>query len=552
MKSIIVILGIAILLAFGCVGQLPISQGIGGICLPTSGIVCGNDLTTYDNSCKAAAADTTVNHTGACIAPSCIDTDGGKDLFRKGIANGSTGSVEDACINANTVGEAYCNGSEAILEMLTCSIGYECKSGACIKAACTDTDGGKDTETKGTTTAQDISKTDACSSDFSVNEFFCEGITVSNMSMACDAGKECASGACREAACNDSDGDNSGTAGTITKGADSYNDSCESNTSVKEYYCEANAIKSRTAACAEGYKCSAGRCAKDVCVDSDDGRQIGTKGTTTFGEISYTDSCYSATTLLEYYCSSDTVVSHAQIECGTNKECYDGICRAVVCTDIKTNVSKKDARHLIAALDDSEELSLYVGDAVEINNGMFLELEGTTENYSTFRLYENYADYQDSDALCSKDLEEGDTKTSLCSKSINDLEVNNINDGDGYVDITLEEFFATQYYSEKGSIENWTDNAICDEDTASFTSHESYFYPYVSDSGGLDLGNKKFMLFGQEAKIVSVSSDAFTFNLGGKEYDVSDGDTFEYYNRDYQVSLEFSEGGLHVLTITPD
>jgi hypothetical protein len=550
MKSTIVIFGIAIILAFGCVGQIP-TQLPGGACIPIPGAVCGNDHVTYENSCKATAAGTTVNHTGACIAPSCVDSDGGKDLFTKGTATGSSGPVEDACINANSVGEAFCNGSAAALETLTCSIGYECKAGACVKAACTDTDGGKETETKGTTTSQDVSKTDDCSGAFSVNEYFCEGLNVSNLSIACATGKECANGACREAACNDSDGDTPGTAGVVTKGADAYNDTCETNTSVKEYYCEANAVKSRTAACGEGYKCAAGRCSKEICADSDGGRQTGTKGTTSFNGTSYDDSCYSGTTLLEYYCASDTLISHAQIECGTGRECYGGICRAVVCTAIKTNISKKDARHLIAALDDTDALTLYIGDAVEINNGMFLELEGTSENDSTFRLYENYADYQDSDALCSKDLEEGDTKTSLCSKTINDLEVNNINDGDGYVDITLEEFFATQYYSEKGFIENWTDNAACEEDTAGFTSHESNFYPYASDSDP-DLGNKKFMLFGQEAKIVSVSTTAFTFNLGGEDYEVSDGDTFEYYNRDYMASLEFTEGGLHVLTIEPD
>jgi hypothetical protein len=543
MKSIIAILGIALLLAFGCLDKAP--------CLPLSGTVCGNDSATYASSCLALFNGASVAHKGACTVPTCNDSDAGKDIFIKGTANGTAGVIEDACVNANTVAEAYCVGTEAQLESLTCSIGYECSNGACVKSACSDSDGGRVAETMGITSAQGINKTDECSSATALTEYFCDGASISNVSLDCGTGKECANGACRETACSAPYGDNATVAGTATKGNASYSDACETNDSVKKYYCDAGTIKNKTLACGTGLKCSAGRCTKQICTDSDGGKDAFTKGTASYGALNHTDSCVSGTVVLEYFCDTDTTINSTETGCGSGNECVDGACRAVVCAKNTTNVSKKDARYQIASFDNDTELRLYNNDAIEINNGMFLDVEGITENDTTLRLYNNYSDYQDSDALCSKSFKDGDRKSSMCSETINTMEILNINPDSNRIGLAFKEFFVTQYYTEKGIFVNWTDNSLCSADSADFSTHTSYFYPYLSGSNP-DVEGKKFMLFGQEATIVAVRTDGLKFRLGGTEYDLKDGDAFQYYGVYYKVSMEFTDGGLSVLGVRPD
>lgn len=61
----------------------------------------------------------------------CFDTDGGKDIFKKGIAAG----VHDSCVSDKKISERYCTeddvGSDSLEE---CPLGYICSDGACVES----------------------------------------------------------------------------------------------------------------------------------------------------------------------------------------------------------------------------------------------------------------------------------------------------------------------------------------------------------------------------------------------------------------------------------
>jgi len=536
---IIVVIMVLGLLASGCV-TLP--------CPDDSQPVCGPDGKTYRNPCLAKQAGLQSWNDGACTpAPACTDSDGGKDIFSAGTVADRSGSYSDRCTDAAGMEEWYCEGSTATSKTIPCPTGYECQSGACIVSPCTDTDGGKAPDMKGTASVGTSEETDECENAATVKEFYCSGGKVLSENMACGASKYCSNGACGEKVCTDSDnGKNTSKTGTTASGPDSQTDSCFDSTTVKEYFCDGNTISNEKIACASGYSCDAGKCVKSVCTDSDSGKDQLKKGTTAYGNLSYTDSCYSDTSVLEYYCASDTTVGNEKISCGTGKECYDGLCRTAQCQKTEDQIDETDTRQQIAAFDDADVLKMYVGDVVEINDEMFLKLYQVSGNKSTFRLYADYEALMDGDQLCSTAIEEGNDDNDLCDENTGTIEVDTVDDSSDFAEIVLEEYYATQYYSEEGLITDWTDSAVCPDDTTEFDSHVSYFYPYLDTvSSGLNLDSKKFKLFGLDAKITEVTDDTFTFELDGDEYEVQDGDTIEYLNQDYDVNLQFTDGGLY-------
>ncbi|MEI6378409.1 MAG: hypothetical protein WCO55_02020 [Candidatus Falkowbacteria bacterium] len=75
---------------------------------------------------------------------SCVDSDGGKNIYVKGsalvpLANGGSDEIFDVCYGQQVL-ENYCDGSTAKSEKIACPSG--CNDGACIKT-CDDTDGGR-------------------------------------------------------------------------------------------------------------------------------------------------------------------------------------------------------------------------------------------------------------------------------------------------------------------------------------------------------------------------------------------------------------------------
>jgi len=523
-------------------------------CPDTSEPVCGEDGTTYKNACLAKQAGVEVKTTGACQQlPQCSDSDGGKDIFTSGTVTANGAVQSDSCVNESVVEEKSCMNNAATSERLPCPAGYACQGGKCNVVPCTDSDGGINEDTKGTVVSATGSENDECTDSNTVNEAYCDGGDIAYRQVDCETGKECRDGACVVAPCEDSDGGkDTSEAGRTSKGSISQADSCVSATSVKEYFCEGGDIDNEVMQCGSGYSCLSGECRQDRCNDSDGGKDTSQKGTTSYGNRSYTDSCYSNLAVLEYYCASDTVIDDERINCGSGKECFDGKCRNVECAENMTDVDDTDERYEIKGYDDSDELTLYTDNAVEINDKFILELYSVSGNDTTFKLYESYADYKDDDDLCSVTIEAGDHDGDFCGENTAEVSVLSANDSEDSAEVTIDEYYAVQYYSQEGTIVNWTDNPICPDDRESYDRHTSEFYPYLdTSSSGLDLDGKKFKLFSSLATIREVTDTSITFTVDGDEYEVESGDDFEYRGEDYEVALTFNDGGLFKFRVTP-
>ena len=205
---------------------------------------------------------------------SCSDSDGGKNYNVLGTADYNYKNYTDFCLNNSRLLEYYCATNTSVRSVnYTCQ--YGCSNGACQTATytCTDSDGGKIPNVKGTTIEylnRRVNKqaTDNCTSITSVNENYCGTNNRSASStMACSAGRQCSNGACLPASyCTDSDGGKvlgvKGTAkqytnGTLTK---TSVDSCNGTARVNEYYCNGALINLSISSCASGSSCSNGAC----------------------------------------------------------------------------------------------------------------------------------------------------------------------------------------------------------------------------------------------------------------------------------------------------
>jgi hypothetical protein len=204
----------------------------------------GTGWMTYDYDC---AKEGKVCIDGACVAQSnCTDTDGGKSYYTKGSVITRDEKYTDFCsidgpatvyrsTDPRDLVEYYCYGDVPNSIMKKCE--YSCKDGVCTNESnscqenggrcissntgqcysneiyidgyecpnnggccllkslkCTDSDGGKNYDVKGTVTSEGLSKTDYCGSRWSVVEMFCLNLTIASYAYRCDF--ECQNGAC--------------------------------------------------------------------------------------------------------------------------------------------------------------------------------------------------------------------------------------------------------------------------------------------------------------------------------------------------------------------
>ncbi|MFH1784964.1 MAG: Kazal-type serine protease inhibitor family protein [Candidatus Micrarchaeota archaeon] len=546
MKGLMLVFGIMILLA-GCTNLLKCPNEV----VP----VCGSDGITYPNECLAKQAGVQVSATGECANQNnCVDTDGGKDLFNKGVATSTNGSVfSDNCKGIQKVSEAYCELQTAKSEEFFCPTGYVCENGACKEAECSDSDGGKTIGVKGTVIESNNTSIDSCVDSNTLKEYYCNNTKIESENIACGAGNICENGICKEATCADSDGGKDEMEkGTATKGSISQSDSCSGSSAVKEYYCENNSVKNEIIDCDSGYECASGECVEITCVDSDGGKDKMEKGTTTYGTETGIDSCYSDTQVIEYYCASQTSISYEKINCGSGYECYNGECQEVQCQKDEEDLEEEDKRYNIKSFDENDELVLYEDQIVEINDEMFLKVDSVETNSTTFLVYEDYEALLDDDELCSETLDVGESGDDFCGENTDTVELVSVDEGDGMAEVAIDEYHAVQYYSYTGIMVDWTEDNSCLDDELLFYDYDSYFYPYLdTESSGLNLDGKKFYIFGTLAEIVEVTSDSFTFEIDGDEYEVEDGDDIEYFDEDYEFSLDFNDGGLYRIRFEP-
>lgn len=130
------------------------------------------------------------------------------------------------------------------------------------------------------------------------------------------------------AQCNDSDnGQDKFVKGTTTRNGSSSIDYCQDSDTVHEYYCSNNEIASINLDCPTNYICNDGRCIEKppTCADSDNGKDIWTKGTVTRNGSTYIDYCTNNVTVHEYFCDNNNL-GEEDISCPSGTICQDGRC----------------------------------------------------------------------------------------------------------------------------------------------------------------------------------------------------------------------------------
>jgi hypothetical protein len=512
--------------------------------------VCGIDGITYDNPCLAQKAGVSIKGNGSCVM-GCVDSDGGKDTFTSGSASKGNTRTADQCSGKGSVVEAYCADDMVITATLPCPAGYECSDGACAKSSCSDSDNGIFQNVRGTVVVGSTNSTDVCASSSAVDEFYCKDGAMASVNVSCGAGMSCIQGACAVTPCNDSDGGkDASVSGTVTKGSDTFNDKCD-NLSVIEYYCEGGAVLNQTIQCPSGFSCSLGKCKEDACTDTDNGMDQFIKGTAKLGLVSHTDSCYSPSSVLEYYCSANKTIATTTIPCGSGDECVDGKCQAAACASVNANLDTADEEQIVDSFGSSDPLVLVNGGVVRINNGYILELYSIGSDKDSFRLYRNISEYRGSNELCSLAIGLGNSSTSMCGKTINRLKVVNITSDNTTLQITG--YSVTEYFSQNGQITDWTDSPACPSDIVKYDSFAADFFPYIDTNPSLfNQGNSKFRLFDGNATLKTVTGSSVKFFADGRTYTLSDGDSFTYKDKSYAIALTFVDYGLRRMDIIRD
>ncbi len=337
MKKIAIFLIILGLLLFGCATETS------GQCSSEKAEVCGSDGVTYTNECYAKEAGAVISHTGACgtgqngsvVSPNCVDSDNGKNALEYGTTTKGGESFNDTCSpTTNAVFEYYCLNNAITSETVPCPAGTECSGGKCGEVLCSDTDGGQNTEVKGTAKKGSDSFTDNCSSYSNVLEYYCSNNQILSKVIACASGKACEDGACVVSACTDNDGGFNIYEKGATRGSSgiTYVDVCSGVNSVTEYYCSEGNVFHTTVDCGGTYSCGDGSCIPTACRDTDLGQDEEQYGSVYAGGQQYDDYCYDGDTVNEYYCDGASAASK-RIDCASDEMCVNGECTSNYCTD---------------------------------------------------------------------------------------------------------------------------------------------------------------------------------------------------------------------------
>jgi hypothetical protein len=547
-KYVFVSLAVCLMLLAGCPGQ------DGGSDCPQGGPeVCGADGVSYPNSCLANKAGAAVSYEGECTS-NCSDMDGGKEALVAAGVSLFGEYEEDYCAGTSSVIEFYCENSSIRSEEIECPAGYTCDAGACEPAPCSDSDGGIVSSEMGVVVSGMETESDSCASGSKLTEYYCAADgTVASEEISCPSGQVCSDGECVEPTCEDSDGGiEISEAGTAEKGELSSSDSCVGAAKVKEYYCENGEIASENIDCPSGQVCLEGECTEEPsCTDSDGGKDKYSAGTTSYMGSSSSDTCDGTEAVTEYYCEG-TEIKSVRLVCGEDSRCTEGACVEVECeasAEEFEDVSKE--RHELMELDDSDILRLYLGEAVEVEDDMFLMLEEIWEGNATFHLFEDYESFLDEEELCDADLEEDETEDDLCDEGIR-VELDSVSESGGYVKVTLEEYYLSEYADYEGYDVEWSGSDCEKGNMKLYVEQTLRFYPRLdTDSAGVDLEDEAFWLFGLDANLESVDLDdeEIRFDLGDEDYTLEDREEFEFEDNTYEIRLYFNELGLGKIVV---
>ena len=259
---------------------------------------CENgELRIYLHNCPNGCED------GACLP--CTDSDNGKNFYVKGEFSGRWDNEfitkSDYCIdslNGNEVSssdlylkEGFCENENLRIYTHNCPNG--CEDGVCLpepakeEITCSETDGGRDYDTRGVTTGTRFGSpqtvwTDNCPTSVILSEYYCSENMVEAVSYTCSNG--CKDGAClpesageeaeEEIMCTDSDGGkNYYVKGTVNIGPNT--DKCVDSSTLSEKFCTPEGFVAATVyTCPNG--CKDGACLP--CTDSDNGKNFYVKG----------------------------------------------------------------------------------------------------------------------------------------------------------------------------------------------------------------------------------------------------------------------------------
>jgi|GEM_PF-1322077 len=293
---------------------------------------------------------------GRCVSDddvTCTDSDGGHVYRTSGTASNTEGDVgRDVCLDSDTLREYYCDGENVESEDYLCPVGQECSGGRCVDEAalvtCEDSDGGRDYDEAGAVilTGEGASTSDYCSDGDTLVEYYCDGTERESEVYDCPSGQVCSGARCVSLECEDSDGTNINTRGTVTYGSESETDYCTDFGQVVEWVCDADPSEGYHAllaeSCPSGYYCSNGKCTDTFCSDSDGGIDRYEYGTAKdyLGTIE-SDECYGADgrRVKEYFCNADDEVDFEYRDCPLSHHCVSGECVEFECTDTDGGVN---------------------------------------------------------------------------------------------------------------------------------------------------------------------------------------------------------------------
>ena len=220
---------------------------------------CANATTVLEYYCSGGAVlsrqmDCGTNKQctdGACIPFTCTDSDNGQTVETVGTTTYGTTSNTDSCADSSTVKEYYCEGGQMKNKNIACASGKSCQNGKCADIVCTETDGGQSKNVAGNTTLGNVTRQDACYSETTVLEYYCQNGQIQNAQLACDSGKSCVNGACVTPQCVEKDTTLSGDIWYQIKSATSIKlydgEKAEIDASTKKYYVGIDGISGDTA-----------------------------------------------------------------------------------------------------------------------------------------------------------------------------------------------------------------------------------------------------------------------------------------------------------------